>query len=117
MQNKRYKGRNIREHYRIRYPLSCRPKLTIRNSEYETIDISERGIRFSCKEINEFQTGIELEVSITFHNGEYLDLEGEILRTDEKVAVLRLSKSIPFKRIVAEQRYIKLNYPEYLETS
>ena len=87
------------------------------NNEYDTIDISERGIRFICREIYEFQTGMELEVRITFHNGEYLNLEGEILRTDEKVAVVYLSKSIPLKRIVAEQRYIKLNYPGYLETS
>ncbi len=116
MQNKRYKGNNNREHYRIRYPLSCRPRLAILNNEYETIDISERGIRFICKEIYEFQAGIELEVRITFYNGEHLDLEGEILRTDEKVVVLHLSKSIPLKRIVAEQRYIKLNYPDYLET-
>ena len=114
MQNKQYKGKNNREHYRIRYPLSCRPRLTILNNEYETIDISERGIRFICKEISVFQAGMELEARITFNNEEYLDLEGEILRTDERVAVLYLSKRIPFKRIVAEQRYIKLNYPDYL---
>ncbi len=89
----------------------------ILNNEYVTIDISERGIRFICKEIDEFQTGIELVVQIIFHNGEELDLEGEILRTDEKIAVLCLSKRIPLKRIVAEQRYIKLNYPDYFEAS
>lgn len=91
--------------------------MTILNNEYETIDISERGIRFICKETYEFQSGIELEIRITFYNGESLDLEGEILRTDEKVAVLHLSKSIPLKIIMAEQRYIKLNYPDYFETS
>lgn len=117
MENKQYKGKNIREHYRIRYPISCRPRLIILNNEYETIDISERGIRFICKKISEFQAGMELEVRVTFSNGEYLDLEGEILRTDEKVAVLHLSRRIPFKIIVAEQRYIKLNYPDYLKTS
>ncbi len=89
----------------------------ILNNEYVTIDISERGIRFICNEIDEFQTGIELVVQIIFNNGEELDLEGEILRTDEKIAVLCLSKRIPFKRIVAEQRYIKLNYPDYFEAS
>ena len=117
MQSKRYKGKNSREHYRVRYPLSCRPKLIILNNEYVTIDISERGIRFICNEIDEFQTGVELVVQITFNNGEQLDLEGEILRTDEKITVLRLSKPITLKRILAEQRYIKLNYPDYFEVS
>ena len=116
MQNKQYKGKNSREHYRIRYPLSCRPGLIILNNEYEAIDISERGIRFICKSTYEFQAGMELAVRITFNSGECLDLEGKILRTDKRVAVLHLSKRIPFKIIVAEQRYIKSYYPDYLKT-
>lgn len=56
---------------------------------------------------------MEVEAAITFNDGESLRFAGKILRVDENVAVMYLSESIPFRRIVAEQRYLKEEYPEY----
>ena len=110
----RRSGRNRREYFRIIYPLACRPKLIFSGNEYDVIDISEKGIKFICKEMNEFQQGLEVKINITFNNADPLALKGIVLRIDKKIAVLSLTESIPLDRIIAEQRYIKLNYPDYV---
>ena len=106
-------GKSRREYFRIIYPLACRPKLLISGNEYDVIDISEHGIRFICRELNEFQQGLAPNLKISFNNSEPLALKGMILRIDKKIVVMSLTESIPLDRIIAEQRYIKLNYPDY----
>ncbi|NOZ68617.1 MAG: PilZ domain-containing protein [Deferribacteres bacterium] len=113
MQDNRYSGRNRREHYRIRYPLTGRPRLTISDKEYEVIDLSESGLKFLCREVDEFTAGAAVRVTITFNDGESLHVKGKILRTAEKVSVISFSEDIPFGRILKEQRYLKVHYPEY----
>lgn len=113
MQNRQYTGSNKRQHYRIRYPLACRPRLKILDHICEVIDISEHGIRFVSGKVYGLQPEMAVEAVITFNDGESLRFGGKILRIDENVAVMYLSESIPFRRIVAEQRYLKEEYPEY----
>jgi hypothetical protein len=103
-----------RKHIRITYPLGCRPKLTILNKEYDVIDIAEHGIKFTCSKKQEFQQGSEVKISITFKDNESFDLKGTILRADKKIVILYLPEGISFERIIAEQRYLKSNMPEYL---
>ena len=38
-----------RKYFRIEYPASIRPILKIRKHEFEVVDISEKGVRFSIK--------------------------------------------------------------------
>ncbi len=111
---KRRAGKSRRNFFRIVYPLACRPKLVIAGKEYAAIDISEHGLRFIYKDKNRFQQGSEVKIKITLNNSDPLSLKGIVLRFDKKIAVLSLTKSIPLDRIIAEQRYIKLNYPDYL---
>ena len=113
MQNRQDGGANKREHYRIRYPLSCRPSLIVLNQKCEVVDISEHGISFVCNKVHELHPDLEVEARITFKDGESLNLEGKILRINKRIAVLYLPVSIPFGRIVAEQRLLKEEYPEY----
>lgn len=105
--------KNKREFYRIRYPLSCRPRLILLDKEYEVIETSEKGVKFLHKKFHEFQIGLTVGFTITFHDDESLDLEGKILRVDENVVVVYLSEEIPFRRIALEQRHIIDNYPDY----
>ncbi len=107
-------GATRRDHIRIIYPLGCRPKLTILDKEYEIVDIAEHGIKFTCSKKQKFQLGSEVEINITFKDDESFDLKGTILRTDKKIVIIYLPEGIPFERIITEQRYLKLNMPEYL---
>ncbi len=113
MQNKKYTRENKREHFRITYPIACRPALRLLNCVYEVIDVSEHGVRFSGNKINQLVAEMEVPATITFNDGSSLKINGRILRVDEKVVVMYIPESIPFVKIVAEQRFIKMNYPEY----
>jgi hypothetical protein len=56
---------------------------------------------------------MEVSATITFKDCSSLKVHGRILRVSEKVVVMYIPESIPFVKIVAEQRFIKMNYPEY----
>ncbi|MDH4027873.1 MAG: PilZ domain-containing protein [Nitrospirota bacterium] len=114
MTDNRFSGENKRQHYRIVYPISCRPSLKITRKEFEVVDISESGIRFLNKKWAPFTPGVRIQAEITFNDGDTLEIDGEILRVDDQVSILKLHNSIPFWKIVEEQRYIKKNYPDYL---
>jgi hypothetical protein len=113
MENNKYTRENKREHFRVRYPISCRPGLRLLNCLFEVIDISEHGIRFSGNKINQLQAEMEVMATVTFNDGSSLKVKGRILRVDKEVAVMYIAESIPFGRIMAEQRFIKVNYPKY----
>ncbi len=113
MQKKRYTTEDQREHFRIRYPIAGRPGLSLLNYVFEVIDVSEHGIRFAGNKINQLQVEMELPATITFSDGSSLKVHGRILRVDKKVVVMYMPESIPFVKIVAEQRFIKMNYPGY----
>lgn len=104
---------NKRAYYRVRYPIACRPNLAMLNSVYEVIDISEHGIRFFGNDVSRFHSDMEIQAILTFNDGSSLGIKGKIIRIDKKNAVMHLQDCIPFGRIVAEQRLIKVNYPEY----
>jgi len=113
MTDNRFSGENKRQHYRIVYPFSCRPSLKITRKEFEVVDISESGIRFLNKQWAPFTPGVRIQAEIIFNDGDSMEIDGEILRADDQVSILKLHNSIPFWKIVEEQRYIKKNYPDY----
>ena len=94
-----------REHFRIEYPYTERPKLTITGGEFTAIDVSETGMKFAIKK--------PLRAAITFHDGETLNVEGEILRIQGNEVVVRFSKGIPPRRIMKEQQYLLSKYIGY----
>jgi hypothetical protein len=71
----------IRQYYRIRYPLSYRPKIRIQGEDCEgdVAELSERGVRFFYQGKIILKNGLNLKVNIIFHDGESFELEGEVL--------------------------------------
>jgi hypothetical protein len=100
---------NTREFYRIRYPDSYRPKIRIQDEDYdnETVELSEQGGRFSYKGPGELSEGLDIEMNITFYDGEFFHLKGEILRIRKEDVIIRFSERIPIYRLINEQLYIK----------
>ncbi len=96
---------NRRKYFRVKYPYAERPKLMITEEDFDVIDISERGIKFSL--------GPTLSETITFHDGESLAIEGNFLRTQDNEIVIQPLKGIPAERINKEQRYLKKKYIGY----
>jgi hypothetical protein len=115
MGNEPSKEKNKRELYRITYPINDRPILKLLGNEFEVTNISERGIRFTCKQCSEFAIGLEVQFTLTFHDNKSFLLEGGILHTYKSAVVIGLTRNIPFERIILEQRYILTNYPNKLD--
>lgn len=103
---RRYSGTQKREFFRVEYPIKYRPKLVIAEdeNEYDVVDISERGVKFLSKGGEGFEDNVE--GTITFHDGESLDVVGKVLRRANNKVVLSLVQKIPFRRIIKEQRYL-----------
>ena len=94
-----------RRYFRIEYPASIRPTLKIRKHEFEVMDISEKGVRFSAdKEIN---FGRWVTGNITFYDGQAVGIEGKIAwKLGESIGMFLTIKSIPYPKILSEQRLL-----------
>lgn len=116
MRKKEHSGENKREFYRVRYPVSERPVLRLEGRTYEVIDISEKGIKFFCKQPWVFKVELEVQFTVNFRGDEQLELEGKVLRIDGSVIIISLSEGVPLARIVQEQRYIRAKYPDFFRS-
>ena len=106
MKDRDYSGNERREFFRIFYPIRARPRLTIRESSYDVLDICERGIRFLHPAADSLKSDEVVRASVSFRDGETLEVEGRILRLQGHNVVLRLQTFIPIARIMKEQRYL-----------
>ena len=53
---------------------------------------------------------------LRFRDGETASIEGVVLRTGERETVVRLSRGISLKRMVAEQMRVRRKYPVSFDT-
>jgi hypothetical protein len=95
-QIEKYEGTQRRAHYRIEYPITERPLLIKDKEEYEIIDVCESGVKFFTKPGHVFLPFQSLLGKIKFHNDEYEEIEGKILRADDSIVVAVLTKKIPY---------------------
>jgi hypothetical protein len=105
-----FKGVNSREFYRVDYPEKERPSLKIGEDELPVIDISEKGGKFLNNKGVKIDPGATVGGTITFHNGEAIAVEGEVLRAFNDQVVICFTKGIPFAIIINEQRYLREKY-------
>ena len=107
---------NKRQYYRIRYPRSYRPKVRIQGEDHEgdVVELSERGVRFFYEGKIILREGSDLEVTITFHDGESFELKGETLRVSKEDVIVRFSDWLPLIRIMREQIYLRNHFVGYM---
>ncbi len=100
-----------RRYFRIEYPASIRPILKIRKHEFEVVDISEKGIRFSADK--EIKFGRWVTGNVTFNDGQAIGIEGRIAwKRKESVGMFLTVKPIPYPKILSEQRLLSRFKPE-----
>lgn len=109
-------GNDQRKYPTIRYPNNLRPKVIIKIEEdevkYEAIeceimDMNERVIRLTSKEVDELLPGLKVEIQITFSDGALLEkIEGEIMINNGNQVYVFLPKRISLSRIAKEQNYL-----------
>jgi hypothetical protein len=96
-----------RESYRIQYPEEKQPKLIIKGSEYQVVDMSETGVRFRIGE-NDKLPGDLFHAKVQLHNNVTIEILGRIIRvTGEDAAMFLLVKKIPYQIILSEQAFLR----------
>lgn len=104
-----------REHYRLRYPATDRPRATVDNREARVAEISEGGLRLRLDPETTVKVGVEISLTVHFPDGENLHVEGLVLRHHGEETVVRLTKGVSFQRMIAEQVWIKEKFPTYFD--
>lgn len=100
-----------REFYRLEYPSKERISLKSGDLSYEVVNISEKGAKLLDKSGEKLDPEKTISGTVTFHNGETIEVEGTILRIlDQGYFVILFSKRIPFSSIMKEQRYLMERY-------
>jgi hypothetical protein len=100
-----------RRYFRLRYPVSARPLLTISMRSFLVRELSEGGLRFAADMPDEFRVNDIVQGKITFRDRESLPVEGRVLRLVEDEIIVELTKGIPLKRMVEEQKYLIKHFP------
>jgi hypothetical protein len=95
-----------REHYRVAYPTSLRPKLLVQGHTFDVVDISERGIRFRLDKAEAPAPGFEVQGAVRFRRGETITVRGVVLRVIQGEVAAKLEEGVPLRVIMEEQRYL-----------
>jgi len=99
-----------RRHYRVAYPPNDAPTLHTKNGQATVINISEEGMKFACDVQQLPALTSEIQGTVVFGDGQAFEIEGKIVRVE---VAARLSKAIPYEKIVKEQIQLIKKYPGY----
>ena len=111
MDGKKSEPQDKRKYFRLEYPAPIKPTLKIRKYEFEVVDISEKGVRFSADK--EIKFGRWVTGNITFYDGQAVGIEGRIAwKRGESIGMFLTIKSIPYPKILSEQRLLARFKPE-----
>ncbi len=102
-----------RSAYRIPYPPTARPRLTLGEREVPVVDCSERGLRFAADGTLLPAVGSRIIGQVhLLSGGPALPVEGTVIRCQSgEVAVQLKEPGIPFRAVFAEQRYLGQRFP------
>ena len=99
-----------REYFRVEFPLTYRPLLTVDVDHYEIEDVSEYGMRFNAGDDRSFSLNDLIMGTIVFPDGKNFELSGQVARIDEAYVSLQLAEPLPLSKIRAEHLYLISHY-------
>ncbi|MEO2017681.1 MAG: PilZ domain-containing protein [Fuerstiella sp.] len=106
-----------REFYRLTYPCSGRPELTVQGQTFAVAKIFEHGMRVQLQkaDIDAWPIGETVCGQVMFSDGGSFDVVGVIVRHADTGSgvqcALSLSEGVPYARMVAEQRFMMQIFP------
>lgn len=103
---------NRRDHYRVRYPITERPRLFTENQPCEILDCSSQGLRYLLSKQAPPPIGAIVEGMVRFRRGATVSVTGVVVRVrDKEVALYFPNSGIPASILLEEQRYLHTHYP------
>lgn len=110
-EDKKKAGVDLRQHYRIRYPIHERPVFECLGKKYPIIDISEKGLAIQIMRTDGIaQSKVDLTGRVAFKCGDIITISGKILRAAPDSVIIVLKQGVPFATVMKEQRLILQKY-------
>ena len=106
-----------RSYYRLQYPEVERPTVRFKARTYEVTEVSEGGVMILLGDGCTVRLGQSFAGVVQFQDGETNSIVGVVLRIDENKMVVKLSKGISLKRMMAEQIRLRKKYPMFFESN
>ena len=106
------KDQKTREHYRLVFPESYRPALSMDFSDFEVEDVSEYGLKVRVDDDPAFMVNDQIEASIVFPGGREFELSAQVVRVDDGFAGLLLEAPLPATLIQSEALYVIQNFSQ-----
>ena len=111
MTDNAYRGSQRRAHYRVRYPSGNTPRLLLGNTaflgtNFLVMDISEHGARVANPLRRRFPDDL-FPVTLFLLEGEALKVLARVVRIGSDYVALYFPQGIPYKRILAEQLFVR----------
>lgn len=96
-----------REHYRIHYPDTARPRFISGERDRDVVDVSEQGLRFRLAADEKTEAGESVEGIVRFRRGQEVKIAGTVMRVDGREVAVRLDTGVPLQIIIEEQRHLR----------
>jgi hypothetical protein len=99
-----------REYFRIKYPVSQRPRLVVGTYCCEILELSEVSASVSSGGNLDLNGG-PIKAAVSFLDGTRVNTAFTVLRRQDEQIVLRFSPPLPFSIVMAEQRRLLKAFP------
>lgn len=100
-----------REFYRLKFPPFERPCLLVGRQQYEVLDCSARGLRFTLSRQAPPSLGDWVEGRLQFRRNTHAPIRGLIIRIQNgEIALYMPDNEIPFTILRGEERYLLNHY-------
>ena len=104
-----------RRYYRLQYPEVERPTVWFKGRTYEVAEVSEGGVMILLGDGCAVRVGQSFAGVVEFEDGETNSIVGVVLRIDANKMIVKLSKGISLRRMMAEQIRLRKKYPMLFE--
>jgi len=105
-----------RSYYRLQYPEVERPTVWFKGRTYEVAEVSEGGAMILLGDGCAVSIGQSFAGVVEFEDGETNPIVGVVLRLVENKMIVKLSKGISLRRMMAEQIRLRKKYPMFFES-
>ncbi len=100
-----------RTFHRVRFPLAEQPRWIAGGTRFSVVDLAEASCRLRpigdvYVEVGQMYRGV-----MHFSDGDQLWVEGEVLRLEDREIIVRFTKGLSFKKLMALQRWLVQKYP------
>lgn len=105
---------NKRDHFRVIYPETERPRFWVGPKPFEVLDISEKGLSFAVDLQNPVVSRQVVSGVVVFSSGVRVDVAGKVARIDHArgLCALKLDEGVPLMIMIEEQRMLRQKYIE-----